>query len=312
MATMNYIRKIGVSLLILSCSLPSFGHTYQEAPVTNGGTLSGTITLNGKIPKPKGYNLVTFPDPVFCGRISNGKGWRLLQPFNIGPNGEFRDVVVLVEGIEAGKPLPDTTPKIEAVDCLFKPFITVVRDKHKVEVVNMDPVFHDIQAYETSKLGARVLFNTPLPMNKRYSKSGITAMSGKHKRLAGKPISQKIRMNKGRRIFVMQCGFHAYMESWGLAINHPYFDQTTKDGRFEIGDIPPGDYRVMVWHPVIKAGKGQFYDVTIKPNGSTSLDISLDAPRGRLYVNQIEENPRFGISLMGDQEIIPSVELQTY
>lgn len=56
-------------------------------------------------------------------------------------------------------------PQIEAKDCLFLPFTTVVRDDQSVTVVNMDPVMHDIQAYETSNLGARVLFNVPLPMN---------------------------------------------------------------------------------------------------------------------------------------------------
>lgn len=29
----------------------------------------------------------------------------------------------------------------------------------------MDPVVHDIQAYEMSHFGPRVLFHTPLPMN---------------------------------------------------------------------------------------------------------------------------------------------------
>ena len=110
----------------------------------------------------------------------------------------------------------------------------------------------------------------------------------------------------------MQCGFHAYMESWGLAINHPYFTQTNQEGVFQIEKIPPGTYTVMVWHPVVKAGKGLTYDITIEPNKTTTLNVSIEAPRGRLYVNQIEENPRFGLSLMGKQKIIPSVELQSY
>ena len=96
-----------VLLWMIFLSLPiTVSSAYEEVPVSNGGTLSGTITLDGEVPKPKGYNLVTFPDPVFCGRISNGNGWRLLQPFNVGENGEFRDVVVLLEGIKKGKPLP--------------------------------------------------------------------------------------------------------------------------------------------------------------------------------------------------------------
>ncbi|MCS6316805.1 MAG: carboxypeptidase regulatory-like domain-containing protein, partial [Nitrospira sp.] len=139
---------------------------YEAMTVTEGGTLTGTVMLEGTVPKPKGYNLTTLPDQFYCGRISDGQGWRILQPFQVGPAGEFRDVVVYLEGIDKGKPFHEgSVPQIDAKDCLFEPFTTVVRDDQSVTVVNMDPVMHDIQAYETSRLGARVLFNVPLPMN---------------------------------------------------------------------------------------------------------------------------------------------------
>lgn len=65
------------------------------------------MTLNGAVPKPKGYNLTTLPDPFYCGRISDGQGWRILQPFQVGPIGEFREVVVYLEGVDKGKPFDD-------------------------------------------------------------------------------------------------------------------------------------------------------------------------------------------------------------
>ena len=34
-------------------------------------------------------------------------------------------------------------------------------------------------------------------------------------------MKEVIHMTKDRRLFVMQCGFHAYMESWGLAVTIP-------------------------------------------------------------------------------------------
>ncbi len=46
---------------------------YDVVEVPNGGTIAGTVTLIGPAPLPKGFNLVTFPDPEYCGRISNGK-----------------------------------------------------------------------------------------------------------------------------------------------------------------------------------------------------------------------------------------------
>ena len=278
---------------------------YEEIEVTNGGSLSGVVTLEGKVPRPKGYNLVTLPDPVYCGRISTGTGWRLLQPFKVDPDGGFKDVVILLTDIKKGKTFEYTPPRIEAVDCTFDPYIIVVRDRDKIEMVNMDPVLHDIQAYETSKMGARVLFNIPLPMSKKIKKQQLLKKVTVKNR-AGKVIAHSIKMRKGRNVIVMQCGFHAYMESWGLAVNHPYYVLSSQDGRYAISDIPPGTYKVMVWHPLLN----QEFDVTIEHGQDTTLDVKFDAPKGRLYANEIEENPRFGLELLGDVTIDPIVERQ--
>ncbi|MEC4681845.1 MAG: carboxypeptidase-like regulatory domain-containing protein [Nitrospirota bacterium] len=283
----------------------SFVEAYEEIEVKNGGILSGVVTLEGTVPRPKGYNLVTLPDPVYCGRISTGTGWRLLQPFKVDDDGGFKDVVILLTDIKKGKTFEYTPPRIEAVDCRFNPYIVVVRDRDKVEVVNLDPVLHDIQAYETSKMGARVLFNVPLPMSKKITKQQLLKKVTVKNR-AGKVIAQRIKMRKGRNIFVMQCGFHAFMESWGLAVDHPYYVLSSQDGRYAISDIPSGTYKVMVWHPLLS----QEFDVTIESGKTTTLDVQFDAPKGRLYANEMEENPRFGLELLGDVTINPIVERQ--
>ena len=301
------VLSIIAAALIVSW-LPGTASAYEEITVADGGSLSGTVTLLGEVPKPKGYNLVTFPDPLYCGRISDGRGWRLLQTFHIGAEQAFEDVVVLIEGIEKGKKFEFMTPRVEAIDCMFKPFTTVVWDRHPVEVVNMDPVMHDIQAYETSNLGPRVLFNVPLPMNSLHPRE-MSHAAQYHRHLAGQPMIQTVHMTKGRRVFVMQCGFHAYMESWGVAVDDPYYAVTDQAGRFEITDIPPGTYRVTVWHPL--AGTKE-YEVTIEPKGKTALHVKMDAPTGRLYANEAVDNPRFGLGLMKGQKIMPTLERQQY
>jgi hypothetical protein len=180
---------------------------YEEAPVLEGGIIAGKVTILGK-PSPKGFNLVTFPDPAYCGRISTGTGWRILQDFGIGRDGSFKDVVVMLSEVPWGKPFRFTPPTIEARDCQFLPFVSIVRGQQNVRVVNMDPVMHDVQAYETSHLGPRVLFNSPLPMNPNH-RSDVGPHS--HQHLPGKAIDEAIHLTKDRRVFVMQCGFHAYL-----------------------------------------------------------------------------------------------------
>ena len=286
-------------------TMPSWG--YEEIPVSNGGTLAGVVTLVGDVPKPKGYNLVTLPDAVYCGRISTGTGWRLLQPFVIGPDGGFKNVVIYLEEIKEGKPFAYEPPQIQAVDCTFEPYITIVRDRQDIEVVNMDPVLHDIQGYETSKFGARVLFNVPLPMSNNLRKQDL--LDGKTvKNRAGPVLTQHITMGKKRNLFVMQCGFHAYMESWGFAVKNPYYALSAKDGSYAIANVPPGTYTVQVWHPMVNKD----YTVTITPNQTTELPIAIDAPKGRLYANEVSEGTRFGMELLGEATIKPIVKRQTY
>ncbi|MGC3974598.1 MAG: hypothetical protein QM771_09485 [Nitrospira sp.] len=209
------MRTAGLALFTALCIFSSPSWAYEEITVTDGGSITGTVTMTGSKPTPKGYNLITFPDPVYCGRISTGTGWRILDEFSMSSGNGLKEVVVLLTDATKGKPFKFEPPTIEARDCRFLPFVTVVKNDSEVVVMNMDPVMHDIQAYETSQLGPRVLFNTPLPMNPHH-KRFVTAES--HEHLAGEPVKEAIHMTKGRRIFVMQCGFHAYMESWGLAV----------------------------------------------------------------------------------------------
>jgi hypothetical protein len=234
-----------------------------------------------------------------------------LQPFRTGPGGAFREVVVYLETIERGKPFGDEPPRIEARDCRFLPFVNLVRDRHEVTVVNMDPAMHDIQAYETSHLGPRVLFNVPLPISQRYpNEAGLSAHF--HKHYEGSPVALSIHMTKGRRVFTMQCGFHAYMESWALVQDHPYYTVTDENGRFELTGVPPGTYRIKIWHPYVRDEIAQ--SVTVTSKGTSEVSFSVPAPTGRLYANQMIESPyiRYHLTENEQSQILPTLDKQAY
>lgn len=301
------MRMVGLAVLCaLGALWSSPSQAYDEIAVTNGGSITGTVTMTGGKPTPKGYNLITFPDPVYCGRISTGTGWRILDEFSMTAGSGLKDVVVLLTDATKGKPFKFEPQTIEARDCRFLPFVTVVKDGADVVVMNMDPVMHDIQAYETSQLGPRVLFNTPLPMNPHH-KRVVTAES--HEHLPGQPVKEEIHMTKGRRLFVMQCGFHAYMESWGFAVDNPYYALTGDGGTFTLTDVPPGEYTLMAWHPGV--GTTLQKKVTVTEKGVTTADFSFEAPKGRRSVHEIEENPHYGPESLGKVvDIRPTLQRQ--
>jgi hypothetical protein len=80
-----------------------------------------------------------------------------------------------------------------------------------------------------------------------------------------------------------------------------------QDGRFEIGDIPPGTYKMVIWHPYLGGTKEQTN--TIQPKSQAKVDIRIPAPTGRLYANEMVDKPytRFGITDDAQSHIVPTL-----
>ena len=283
--------------------------SYTEISVEDGGSLKGTVTLEGGKPRAMAMNLVTIPDAVYCGRISTGTGWRIVEDFLIGQNGSLKDAVVMLKDVKQGKAFTLDKVEVEAIDCDFLPFVNVIKDRDELTVINMDPIEHDIQGYETAReRGARILFNRPLPMNPFHK---VMGMFGEHvhTHMPGKPMVEKIHLRKNRNIFVMQCGFHPYMFSWGVVLENPYYSITKEDGLFDIADIPPGKYEATVWHAGMKTYLTQ--TVEIEAGKTTNVSFEYTAPKGRRSAHEMHDNPRFGQELLEEGEkIIPSLRLQ--
>ena len=302
------MKSFLITGLCLILSIPASSvRGYEVKEIAGGGTVQGTVTLSGAVPDPKAYNLVIFPDPEYCGRISNGNGWRLLRDFLVNEQGEVRNVVVLLEGVTEGKPFSLSVPRVEARDCRFLPFTTVVRSGHGIEVVNMDPVMHDIQAYETSTaMGTRVLFNSPLSFNRRHHRGDLHAT---HDHRPGESLVRQFQLSKKRRTFVMQCGFHAYMQSWAIAVDNPYYVLTDENGRFFLEDVPSGTYDLRAWHPGIKQVVKQ--QVTIEPGKNLTVDFQLPSPGRRKTALTVRTPPRFTPAALGREFTIePLLERQ--
>ena len=170
-----------------------------------------------------------------------------------GQDGGLKDVVVVVEGVSKGKPFTVAGGQVEANACRFLPFVIVVGDKREVTVTNRDKIFHDIQGYAFDKEGVDIVLHRA-----SLEKMGTT---------------DTVNLTKGRRAFAMQCGQHPYMQSWGYAIDNPYYDVTSLDGAFTIGDLPPGTYKVTAWHPVMQA---QTKEVTVTANGTSNLEFTFE------------------------------------
>jgi len=282
------MRSLGLfflSAVIWSGSGSAF--SYDEITVHSGGTISGKVTLTGTPPPTRIYHLVFSPNMNFCGKISDGKGNRLLKEFQVAGDGGFSGVVVAVVGVKQGKKF-DYTPKLEIENCRIAPFIMPVRNEHPLEIVNRDPVVHDIQGYTIQDAYTFEMFNKPMPPESK----------------AEKPV----RMRKGNYIFRTQCGVHDFMQSWGMAIGNPYFAVTGPDGSFSIGDLPPGEYDVIAWHPHMEMRAER---VTVPANGRAELNFRFETSEVHIPLHDLQTAYRLDTALDARIPPVPSLELQT-
>jgi plastocyanin len=280
-------------------------HSYEESSDFEGGHVTGTIFLNGQMPQPKRYNLVLFPDPYYCGRISDGKGWRISPFLQLRSKDGIPGVIVFLHDIKRGKPLRLPRQVIQAKNCEFSPYITQVSHGKTLTFENWDPVPHDIEVYEYSEKGGKFIFRQPLERNPKLRKSDFLKDGDQSRNLPGPGVTHQV-LSMGPLVF--RCSFHEYMEAWGFVLNHPYFSITGGSGEFTITDIPPGNYQLVVWHPLGRIEK----HIEISPSGTLSLDLEFTPTSPITYAEDDRKSSPYDIDLIGDSQIVPTVELQQW
>jgi hypothetical protein len=227
---------------------------YEEITVANGGTVTGGIRFTGTVPAPDRFELRRYYDRVYCGALSDGSGYRLLKEVFVGSQGQLKDVIVTVEGVAQGKPFTLQETNLEANMCQFVPFVSALRKEHALRVVNLDSVAHDLQFYERDEQGhIFIMFHRPA-----LTKGGT---------------SDLVRTTGNRRSVTMQCGMHPYMQGHGLVVENPYYAITGEDGMFRISDIPPGQYQLKAWHPILGE---QSQPIRVAENGTVTVGFTFE------------------------------------
>ena len=75
------------------------------------------------------------------------------------------------------------------------------------------------------------------------------------------------------------CNVHPRMVAYVVVAANRYYAQPGVDGSFAIENVPPGHYRLHVWHERIAAEVVQ--DVTVAAAGGGGVQLTLDARRYR-------------------------------
>jgi hypothetical protein len=63
---------------------------------------------------------------------------------------------------------------------------------------------------------------------------------------AGQTVSRD--MNSAGLVNVRCNGGHVWMNAEIFVVPHPYYAVTDESGKFELTDVPPGEYELVAWH----------------------------------------------------------------
>lgn len=162
------------------------------------------------------------------------------------------NVFVSIKVKDGGKKLevPASPILSDQKSCHFEPHIIVVPEGAKVELKNSDTVMHNVNPKQLK--------------NPDFVNEGIPA---------GKSVVKTTK--KAERIKIA-CDVHPWMAGYIIVTDTPYWALTGKDGSFEIGDLPAGEYTVNFWHETLGTLKQE--KIVVKDGAATECNGAM-APK---------------------------------
>ena len=224
----------------------SQGPPYTTRPLDGYGKVSGVVELDGQ-PPPDTVFQPSVDQPV-CGAAFTRRGIDRAGNRLIG-------VIVWIDGLRAGKPLPpDRRFEVLNQNCLMFPEVQAAIAGGTLNVRNLDAAEHRTRI-------TRGATSEVLAMIRETDEGQVVP-------------NEHVLATPG--VLRLTCEVHSWTHAWIAAFDHPYFTTTGGDGAFSIDSIPPGRYRLRLWHPRLEAAEET---VTIEP-GKTAT-VTLRAKRAR-------------------------------
>ena len=134
---------------------------------------------------------------------------------------------------------------VDQVDKQFIPYVKPVLVGSLVRFPNSDHIRHQVYSFSPAKKFELPLYGQTVAPPVVFDKPGVV---------------------------VLGCNIHDWMVGYIYVSESPFFAKTTAGGSAMIGEMPPGEYAVRVWHP----GMEQSEEATTR-----HVTLSADVP-GRL------------------------------
>ena len=211
--------SLSVAAIVLALPTALSAQDYQVVAVKDGGTISGTVKWAGPMP-----HLTQVPinkDPSVCD--PNSHKTRDLERLVIGPNAGVANTVVFLKNISGGKAmdLPQQRRFLDQRLCRYEPHILLVPANSELQMKSSDATLHTVH------MDGAATYNLPFPFVNQL-------------------VSRKM---PSVGLVSLRCnGGHTWMNAEMFVVPHPYYAVTDGSGKFELSDVPSGQYEVVAWH----------------------------------------------------------------
>ena len=132
----------------------------------------------------------------------------------------------------------------------FAPFVLVVPVGAEVAFPNLDPILHHVYSFSPARPFELKLYGKDETRTVRFDKPGVIAVG---------------------------CNIHDDMTGYIRVVDTPFAGKTGSDGEVTIAGLPPGPATVTIWHPYLKAARGEAVHSVVTPaTGALRVAFTVD------------------------------------
>jgi plastocyanin len=211
------------------------------APLGNG-SITGVVSYAGFVPVNPAIDMAE--EPACAEKYSDTPR----NPIMAVTDGKLANVFLRVVGglPEGPYPMPSEPATIDQDGCLYHPRVLGVMVGQPLQIVNSDPVLHNIKAVPRDNR----TFNISQP------RAGMTSTRT---------------FNTPEIMVPLECNVHGWMNAFVGVVAHPYFATSGADGSFTISGLPAGTYQVEAWHETLGTQRAE---VTVPADGAATLNFN--------------------------------------
>jgi len=200
-----------------------------ETSHADRGRIRGIVSLRGTAPASRSEPITK--DQSVCGSAAP------VTRLTLGHDNAVRGAFVYLDGISAAEHArPRLSTQVEQKGCEYGPHVMTLTAGSDLEIVNNDPVLHNVHARQATADGLQTVFNIAQPV--RGQRTKVDA-----------PLDKP-----GIVALTCEAG-HPWMTAYILVANHPFVATSDDRGEFVIDDVPPGTYPIKMWHEGVQLSR---------------------------------------------------------